>query len=241
MILYYKYYLEIKNRVLLLFFTWLSLLIICYRFKEPLLFVFVNSNKYYTELHTTQYFIFTDVGEVFYVYLSLMFFITNQITILMLFYHSLMFLTLGLYQSEYIQLQYAFKIFLLTWFCSFILLKEFVVPFSWSFFLSFQQTNEALQPVSFFFEARISEYLTYFKNLYYVCLINCQTFAVLTCLLNNISKTVETVKTFRKLFYFIFIIFSTLTTPPDVSSQLFMNCTLILIYELLVFVKYLRI
>jgi Sec-independent protein secretion pathway component TatC len=240
MILYYKYYLEIKNRILLLAITWISLLIVCYCFKEPLLFIFINSNKYYTDLNTTPYFIFTDVGEVFYVYLYLVFFVTNQLTILMVFYHSLMFIALGLYQSEYIQLQSVFQIFIFTWLCSLILLTKFVVPFSWSFFLSFQKTNDTLQPVAFFFEARISEYLIYFKNLYYVCLINCQVFAMLTLVLKNISDTVGTIKTFRKLFYFVFIIFSTLTTPPDIFSQILMSCSLILIYELLVFLKYLK-
>ena len=238
--LYYKYYLEIKNRILLLIVTWLSLLLVCYYFKEPLLFIFVNSNKYYTDLNTMPYFIFTDVGEIFYVYLYLVLFVANQLTILMLFYHFLMFITLGLYPSEYDQLQAAFKVFLFTWLFSLILLKEVVVPFSWSFFLSFQETDEILQPVSFFFEARISEYLIYFKNLYYVCLINCQVFALLTFLLKNISDTIGTIKAFRKLFYFIFIIFSTLTTPPDIFSQVFVSCCLIIVYELLIFVKYLK-
>jgi Sec-independent protein secretion pathway component TatC len=241
MISFYKYYIEIKNRIVLLVFTWSSLLIVCYYFKEPLLFIFINSNKYYNGLNNAPYFIFTDVGEVFYVYLSIVFFIANQITILMLFYHSLMFLALGLYKSEYLQLKSAFKIFIFAWLCSLILLLEFLVPFSWSFFLSFQKTDEVLTPVSFFFEARISEYLTYFKSLYYVCLINCQVFAMLTFLLNNINDAIGTIKTFRKLFYFIFIVFSTLTTPPDILSQILMSCSLITIYELLIFRKYLKI
>jgi Sec-independent protein secretion pathway component TatC len=151
-----------------------------------------------------------------------------------------MFITLGLYRSEYIPLQSAFKLFIFTWLCSIILLKEFLVPFSWSFFLSFQKTNEILQPVSFFFEARISEYLVYFKNLYYICIINCQVFAMLTFLLKNVSENAGTVKTFRKLFYFVFIIFSTLTTPPDIFSQIIMSSSLIITYELLVFFKYLQ-
>ncbi|QXE46251.1 Sec-independent protein translocase protein TatC (mitochondrion) [Nitzschia inconspicua] len=234
---YYKYYLEIKNRILLTIFTWISLLLICYLFKEPLLFIFINSNKYY--LNTTPYFIFTDVGEIFYVYLSLVFFIANQITIIMLFYHSLMFLALGLYRLEYLQLRSVFKIFIFVWVCSLILLKEFVIPFSWSFFLSFHKTEEILQPTSFFFEARISEYMIYFKNLYYICLINCQGFAILTFLLNNMSNTIGTIKTFRKLFYFLFILFSTFVTPPDIISQVLMSCSLIIMYELLIFFKYL--
>lgn len=237
---YYKYYLEIKNRIVLLIFTWSSLLIVCYYFKEPLLFIFISSNTYYSEPGSSPYFIFTDVGEVFYVYLHLVFFVANQLTALMIFYHSLMFLALGLYSNEYLHLRTIFKIFIIAWLCSVILLKEFVVPFSWSFFLSFQETNEILQPASFFFEARIIEYLNYFTSLYYICLVNCQILALLTLLLNNLSEKVETIKTFRKLFYFIFIIFSTITTPPDVASQILMSLSLIMIYELLVFIKYLK-
>jgi Sec-independent protein secretion pathway component TatC len=241
MILYYKYYLEIKNRILLLFVTWISLLAVCYYFKEPLLFILINSNKYYNELNNLSYFIFTNVGEIFYVYWQLIFFIANQITVCMLFYHSLMFFALGLYNSEYTRLQSTFKLFITVWLLSILLLKEFVVPFSWSFFLSFQSTNSKLQPTSFFFEARIIEYLNYFTNLYYICLINCQMLALLTLIINYASEQKETIQSLRKLFYFVFIIFSTLTTPPDVASQIIMSFSLIIMYELLIFVKYLKI
>jgi sec-independent protein translocase protein TatC len=241
MISYYKYYLEIKNRILLLFVTWISLLSVCYYFKEPIFFTFLNSNKYYNELNNLSYFIFTDVGEIFYVYLQLIIFIANQLTVLMLFYHSLMFFALGLYNSEYNRLQSAFKIFIVVWLLSIFLLKEFVIPFSWAFFLSFQETSSNLQPTTFFFEARITEYLNYLTSLYYICLINCQVLALLTVLLNNISEQSKKIKSFRKLFYFVFIIFSTLTTPPDIASQIVMSISLIIMYELLIFIKYLKI
>ena len=145
---WYDYYLEIKNRILLLLFTWVSLLIVCYHFKEPLLFTFINSNKYYNNV---PYFIFTNVDEIFYVYLRLVFFIANQFTFLLLLYHILIFLALGLYNSEYSKLKSVFKIFIITWFCSTILLKKIIIPFSWLFFLSFQNASEYLQPASFFF------------------------------------------------------------------------------------------
>nr|YP_010247924.1 Sec-independent protein translocase component TatC [Pseudo-nitzschia delicatissima]QTJ30069.1 Sec-independent protein translocase component TatC [Pseudo-nitzschia delicatissima] len=233
----YQYYLEIKNRILLLLFTWASLLIVCYHFKEPLLFTFIDSNKYY---NTVPYFIFTNVDEIFYVYLRLVFFIANQITFVIGLYHGLMFLALGLYHSEYNQLKSIVKIFIVTWLCSIILLKKIVVPFSWSFFLSFQETNDHLQPASFFFEARILEYFNYFTNFYYICMANCQLLALTILFLNNVSEKIGTVKTFRKLFYLIFILFSTITTPPDIFSQIIMSSSLILIYELLIFVKYIK-
>ena len=72
MIFYYRYYVELKNRCFLLLTCWVFTLLICYLYKEILLFILVNSNNY-----TEQYFIFTDIGEIFYVYLQLIFFISN--------------------------------------------------------------------------------------------------------------------------------------------------------------------
>lgn len=222
---------------MLLLFTWVSLLIVCYDFKEPLLFIFIDSNKYYNNM---PYFIFTNVDEIFYVYLRLILFIANQITIIMALYHGLMFLTLGLYYSEYKQLKLILKIFIITWLCSIILLRKIIMPFSWSFFLSFQETNNHLQPASFFFEARILEYFDYFTNFYYLCVMNCQLLTLSVLFLNKISKETGTIKTFRKLFYLVFILFSTITTPPDIFSQIIMSTSLILIYEILVFLKYIK-
>lgn len=237
---FYKYYLEIRNRILLILFTWVSLLAICYYLKESLLFVFINSNKYYNNVNTLPYFIFTNVDEIFYVYLRLVVFIANQITFLMILYHILMFLTLGLYHSEYKQVRSVLIIFIIAWLCSVILLKKFIIPLSWSFFLSFQTTDNYLQPASFFFEAKILDYFDYFTGFYYICMINGQLLALLMLFLNKISKKTETIRTFRKLFYLVFIIFSTITTPPDVFSQILVSSILIVIYELLIFSKYLK-
>ena len=237
---YYKYYLEIKNRLLLVFFTWISVLITCYCFKEPLLFVFIHLIKHYNQLGHTPYFIFTDVSEIFQVYLQLIFFVANQTLIIMVIYQILMFLTLGLYTFEYVQLKSIFQIWLLTWICSILLLKEFILPFSWSFFMSFQETNDNLQPASFFFEARILEYLNYLISLYYACFLNCQALVILTFVLNTINAQSGTIKTFRKLFYFVFIVFSTITTPPDITSQVIMSFSLVLMYEFLIFFQCFR-
>jgi sec-independent protein translocase protein TatC len=157
---------------------------------------------------------------------------------LMFFYHTLMFLSLGLYKFEFLKLRFAFQFFLLTWVISIFLLYKFLIPYSWAFFLSFQQDENATQSISFFFEAKIVEYFT---SSYYVCLVNCQFLALLTLLLTNISEKLNKIKTFRKLFYFVFVIFSTLTTPPDIISQVILSLTLILVYEILIFLKYLEI
>lgn len=237
MISYYKYYLEIKNRCFLLFITWSFVSVTCYLYKETILFSLINLSNHYQSVNERPYFIFTDISEIFYVYLQLTFFISNQIVLIMLFYHSLLFLSSGLYKLEYQKLRSAFKIFLLAWLSSLCLLSKFLIPFSWSFFLSFQQADS----ISFFFEAKIVEYFSYFTNLYYICLINCQVLTIITLLLNNLSENLKKVRKFRKLFYLIFVVFSTLTTPPDIMSQVVMSICLVVLYEFILFSKYLKI
>ena len=236
MTFYYKYYLEIKNRLFLLSITWGFISIVCYFYKEDLLFVLINSTQ--NLLDASSYFIFTDVSEIFYVYIQLTFFISNQITMLMFFYHLLIFLALGLYRFEFNKLKFTFKIFIITWLSSAILLYKFLIPFSWSFFLNFQKNKIGLQPVSFFFEAKIIEYFNYFTNLYYISLISCQFLIIIAILLNSISNKKN--KMFRKLFYLLFVIFSTLITPPDVLSQIVVTINLIVVYETIIFFKYLK-
>ena len=231
MIFYYKYYVEVKNRCFLLLTSWTFTLLTCYFYKETILFILIDSSNY-----AEQYFIFTDIREIFYVYLQLTFFVSNQITLLMLLYHSIIFLSSGLYKSEYEKLQFAFQVYILSWLCSMILLNKVIILVSWDFFLSFQKADG----IAFFFEAKIIEYLNYFTSLYYVCFLNCQLLAVITLLLNNYSKNINRIRKFRKLFYILFVIFSTLTTPPDIISQVLMSVSLITFYEILLFFSILR-
>jgi len=55
-----------------------------------------------------------------------------------------------------------------------------------------------------------------------------------------VSEKMRAVKTFRKLFYLIFILFSTITTPPDIFSQILVSSSLIVIYEFLIFSRYIK-
>lgn len=238
---YQKYYTEIKNRILLILFAWLLCLNICYYYKETILFILVNSNNSLLELDNKPYFIFTNVTEIFYVYLELILFVANQIALIILIYQILMFLALGLYQFEFLKLKFAFQIFTITWLFSFLLLLNVIVPFSWNFFLSFQEKMYNSQSIDLFFEAKLSEYLQYFISLYYICLINCQFLTVLVVTLTNLSEKLKKTKIFRKLFYLIFVVFSTIVTPPDILSQLCISSFLILLYEFLILLREIKI
>lgn len=237
---YYLYYLEIKNRISLLIVTWLFTLFMCYLYKEVLLFFILNSTHFFQSPFENQnesnYFIFTDVTEIFYVYIDFILFISNQVILFNFFYHCLMFLSPSLYQYEYNNLYFFIRISFLIFIFSIIVLNVFLLPLSWNFFLNFQ--NNDFNLISLFFEAKISEYLIYYKNLYSLCLLNGQFSLFMLIYINSLSKNVSEIKKLRKIFYFLFFVISTLVTPPDVISQLCFSFILIFIYETITFLKF---
>lgn len=87
----YDYYFEIKNRFSLLLLTLFSTLVICYLYKEVLLFIIVKPSTFFFR-ENFFYFIFTDVTEIFSVYFSIVLFTAKQVTFIYMLYHFLTFL-----------------------------------------------------------------------------------------------------------------------------------------------------
>lgn len=168
---YYLYYLELKNRLLLLLLTWISISIVCYLYKELLVFIIVDTTNYIGFLKTNPYFIFSNVTDLFYVYVHLIFFISNQICFFVFVYHLLIFLSPGLYLFEYKSFIFILKVSCFCWIFSVFVLHYILLPFSWTFFLSF---NTSVNLVSFVFEANFKKYFIYYTNFYYVCVLNFQ-------------------------------------------------------------------
>lgn len=235
----YKYFSEIKNRSFLLILTWISVILVSYCFKEVLLFTITKPSIYlsfYTSSSSYEsiYFIFTDVIEIFLVYISLIFFIGNQIASLFMLYHFLFFVALGLYKFEYNYLTFIFKISLFFFMFSIVIYNKFLFPFSWNFFLSFQEFA-VLKFLTLHFESKINEYITFYITFYYLCIVYFQIFVFLVLFFDYVKDDLKTVKIFRKFFYYSFVIFSTLITPPDIFSQFILSINIIVNYEILMF------
>jgi sec-independent protein translocase protein TatC len=237
---YYKYYLEIKHRFFLVTLSWIFTTGICYLYKDSLLFLLINSTNTLMNVNTQPYFIFTDISEIFYVYINIIFFISNQISLVLLLYHLLIFLSLGLYRIELIRFKFLFKYFVFTWLISALIFYNILIPFSWEFFLTFQQTGTVDQPISLLFEAKLFDFLDYFTKFYNLCFFSCQFLIVIIFFLNNFVNKQKQIKNFRKIFYLIFLVFSTIITPPDILSQVIITSYLILIYEIITFLHYLK-
>lgn len=220
----FKYLIEIQNRLILLTITLFSTLLICYFYKEVLLFLVIQAHL--STDNISFYFIFMNVTELFSVYLQLVFFFVLQTVLGYLFYHIFVFLSPAFFFYEYKYVNFFIKSSAFSLLFSVFLSNYYLIPFSWNFFLGFQ----SIQP--FYFEARLNEYLAFYMNIYFLCLIYCQYSIVLFVFIVDINVNYLYIKKVRKLYYYMFLLFSTLVTPPDVFSQVFITLIMIGVYEI---------
>jgi len=231
-----KYFLEIKNRLLLLLITILSTLLISYLYKETLLFLITQPERimFKNSSYSSFYFIFTNVTEILSVYVQLVTFLGFQMFLLFTFYHCFVFFSPAMFKSEYCFLYTLFKFSITVWFFSAIVANFLLVPITWDFFFSFQELFSS-KFVNLHFEAKLTEYLDFYIFIYYLSIVYFQIFTILFFFLNYINNKIKLIQKCRKIFYYFFIIFSTLISPPDLISQFFISLVLIFIYEILVF------
>lgn len=228
-----NYFLEIKNRIILLLIAWISTFLTCYVYREALLFTFIKPSLYLFKTNHL-YFISTNLTEIFSAHLKLANFIGNQVIIFYGVYHIIIFFAPGLYNFEYINFRFLLVCSFFFWVLTTILLYYLILPWSWQFFLSYQQTCSS-NKLQLYFEAKLWEYLNFFILLYNISIINCQLILLIFIYINSIKNNLIFIKNSRKVIYFFIFLISALITPPDVISQLCLGLITIIIYEIILF------
>nr|YP_009495497.1 Sec-independent protein translocase [Toxarium undulatum]AWQ64144.1 Sec-independent protein translocase [Toxarium undulatum] len=226
-----KYMIELKNRGILILFSWICVFLSCYNYKNVLFFLMFIDNPSFNTLHTPN-FIFTNLTDVLNNYLYLSAFISNQIVLVMLFYHFLIFLKSGLYNKEYALLKSWYFLYVINTCLSILILHFYILPFSWQFFLSFQNETFFIS-----FEGKVNEHLVFYKNLYYLLVFYTQgIFTIFYSLFWGIINF-KYIILIRKTMYLLFFLTATILTPPEVCLQLLVGSLQICLYEFLVFVQ----
>jgi sec-independent protein translocase protein TatC len=226
------YFLEVRNRIGLTFLSWSLTALICYCYKETLLFVFVKPLiKVYPNVFDS--FIATDLTEIFSSYLFISFFVSNQLTLFFFVNHVVSFLSSALYDWEYKKLRSLVIFSFLLWLLNIIVLNSFMFSSVFNFFLSFQDLSPK-QIAVVHFEIRIREYLNFYSKMVYFRGFSFQIFLIIFILLNSLSKKEKFVNRYRKLFFFLFFLIATIVSPPDVMSQLVLGFSFIIIFEFLI-------
>lgn len=231
-----KYFLEIKNRTLLIITTIFAMILVSYLYKETLLFIIIQPERlvFKNNSYSAFYFIFTNVTEILSVYIQLITFLSFQFFLLFVIYHCFVFFSPAMFKSEYIFLFFILRTSFIVWFLSALISNFLIVPITWDFFFSFQELFSS-KFVNLHFEAKLTEYLEFYVVIYYVCAVYFQAFTILFFFLNYINDKTKVIRKFRKVYYYFFVIFSTLISPPDLISQFVISLFLIFVYEVFIF------
>lgn len=224
---------ELRNRTYIFIIFLSNILLITYFYKNILLYIIVKpylvtTNKYF-------YFIFTNITEVLYSYLTLTYYITFIFSLGFFFFTIVDFVWLGLYNYEKNQIK---TIILYSFFLIFLnsfFLQTYILPFSCSFFLNYSHNLEDKLCFTFFFETKLKEYLCFYFNFFFINFITSQLLLLFILNWKFFFKTNNSIKKLKKTVYLLLIIFSTIMTPPDVLSQVLISVINIIIFECFTF------
>lgn len=231
---FYSYYLEIRSRIFLVFTAWSAVILVSYFFKGIILNILTN-----IVLTDSTSFIFTDVTEVFSVHIRLCLFLSNQILIFFVCYHAILFILPSLTSSESDFLVFVFSTSVFLVFLSLIVFNTCLFPLSWHFFLSFQSLG-SLKTFSLDFEAKLSDFSTFYMGFCFICAMYFQFFLIPILVLRYVKANFYLYSSFRKALCYFCVIFSTLVTPPDVASQIILSVCSVFCCEFLVYCSILK-
>lgn len=227
-----KYITEIRNRFFLVLIAYFFSIFTTYFYKEIILFLIIQSKNQYS-IASISYFIFTDVTEIFSLYMKLIFFISSQVIFFYILYNIFVFLIPALFKTEYTNLKFILKLFCFAWIFSALIAIKILIPLTWNFFISFQNGIILKTSLDLYFEARIIEYLNFFMYFYLISTLYFQLSIFLFGILNYFSVSLQNIKKFRKVYYFSFVL-STALLCPDIFSQLIIICIILFGYEVFV-------
>jgi sec-independent protein translocase protein TatC len=233
MLLYF--FLELKNRIILMTLTWSTVFITCYNYKEILLYIIIKPSINTTFKLNKVYFITTNVTEIFNTYIYLANFISNKIIFFFFLIHFILFINTGLYKFEIYIIKKIILVYIILYMFSIIFLYYIILPISWNFFFNFQDVIFNNQ-LNLYFEAKLSEYLNFFVTLNKISNLLSQIFTIVFIYINSIQNYLKFIKEKKKIIFFFLFLITTLITPPDIFSQLILGTFINIIYEIFILI-----
>lgn len=232
------FFIEIKNRVFLIIFSFFYNIIFFYCNKENVMYCLTHKLPT-SSFIVGNYFILSGVAEIFTVYFNTIIFCALHLTVLQAFYNLFCFVTPSFKISETYVITKILYVLVLGCFTTFLFLNSVILPLAIKIFLVFLVNHNSFSPYPLFFEANLLNFLLLYKN-FYLCFV----WFILFCFLifTSVHLSVfskSNIKMLRKFFYCFFCISSTIISPPEVISQVLLFLILILFFEISVFNSFL--
>jgi len=227
---------ELRSRLFMVAIFFALALGACYYFSQEiynfLLIPFgnVTTNKEDYRL------IFTSPAEAFISYLKLSFLSAIFFTTPIFLIQTYLFLAPALYKNEKKFITILLTISPLLFFCGAIIAYYYILPLAFNFFLNFENRNLAnSSQIAVELEVRISEYLSFTKNIIFGFGIAFQMPILLLSLIKFKIISLSSLTSKRKYWILSFFLISAILTPPDILSQIFMASLMIILFEGMIF------
>ena len=234
-----NYLFEVKVRVLYVIFFFVVMFLFSFIYREALLYL-LTKKCLLKNGNFMSYFIYTDPTEVFHTYVQICSFTSVYFSFPYLLWHIWMFINPGLYKHEHVKIRFYFLAYALIFLVTTFLIYQVFFPWSWHFFSSFEKDPSG-SSVGMYFEAKLNEYVQFIFYLYFVIGFCCQLcLMLLGGVVHSFHDNLKLIKKIRRYVYAGTFIFAAVITPPDVISQLIVGVPLICLYELVLFLLFVK-
>lgn len=233
---FYKNYLnEFLSRFFITVLAWFNCIITSCIYKETLVYIYIKPSIFlYKE--KPLYFIYSNLNELFYTYFNIIIITVNNIIVFFFFLQLLIFIAPGLRLYEYKFVKNLYCLSIMSYFSTLSLNYKIILPFSWDFFLNFQNNLDKHIQTDFFFEANLNKYIELIYKIMSIC--NYNVFTIITISLVTYYYNYDVIyylKKFKKIIYLIILIVSSIITPPDVISQISVGIINTINFEIFVY------
>lgn len=223
---------EIYYRFFYFLFSVIISISILYFYKDDIIFITIIPILLKNNLF--DYFIFTEPREILFLYLySCLNFLIIVLVPYMLI-SSFDFIRTATYYQEWLKIK-KLKYTLLYIYIIINLTTFFIgLPIFWDFFSTFQTTSNLF---SFFLELSAINYFYYFNSIFFITNVF-QLFLVIG-LVFYVKKGFLFLLVNKSYIFLLFLLFSTLITPPDLILQIILFCSLYTCLEIYIYIFFL--
>ena len=234
--LFYFYLKELKFRIFYLFLCVFLNFLVYFHFAQEVLFLVIKPLVIVNDNQNLNYFIFTHMSDVLFIYIKISLMISFFCSGPILFLQGWFFLVEGLYNYEKNFLFILFFGFLVLCVIVFLFLYHYIIPFIWVFFINFE-LNDSNALFGVYYEANITDYVNFIFSicLFSFILLLFPLIMVLSIYFNILNLKFFTL--YRKYFYTCFLILSGIFSPPEILSQIIISVAIYIIYEMIVIIN----
>ncbi|UAT42689.1 twin-arginine translocase subunit TatC [Anaplasmataceae bacterium AB001_6] len=228
---------ELRSRVVKILVFFVFAFIVCYWFSQEiydfLLLPLKDIIQDFDKLNNTDFtLIYTDITEVFFVYLRVSLLFAFLVTAPFMIWQCYLFIAPALYtQERKILIPYLFSSPFLFAFGVFVV-YYFIFPVAWKFFISIGCESGDNSSVPIEFMPSVSEYLDIVVQLMFAFGCAFQLPVLLAILVQFGIISYDTLVSKRRIAIVMIFIIAAILTPPDVLSQIGLAFPMIVLYEI---------